>query len=295
MTHINLDALDARTLLLPEFEEVEIVLVGCGGTGSWLAPHIIRIGRLYRDLQGTNLRITFVDKDKVEEKNTYRQNFVPAEIGHFKAEALAVRYGLSSGCEIRAMNKNFSAHEVQPKEYPDDPLLGIFIGCVDNPAARRELEETILRLRYRRFNILIDCGNHKRSGQVIVGTTVMPKVKPFVNFPGYCTWLPRPSAWHEELTSLANAEKQRKEKPAGDKMSCAEIAMTDQQGLSINAVMASIAADYLAAILLSHNLNRFATYIDLDGTMQHRYITPRIIKPGVLNASPKNCHETYGT
>ncbi len=34
MTRINLDASDARILLLPEFERLELVLVGCGGTGS---------------------------------------------------------------------------------------------------------------------------------------------------------------------------------------------------------------------------------------------------------------------
>ena len=34
MTRINLDAVDARTLLLPEFERLELYLVGCGGTGS---------------------------------------------------------------------------------------------------------------------------------------------------------------------------------------------------------------------------------------------------------------------
>ena len=76
-------------------------------------------------------------------------------------------------------------------------------------------------------------------------------------------------------------------------MSCAEIAMMDQQGLSINTTIASIAADYLVQILLAQNLNRFATYVDLDGTMEHRYITPRVIKRNVLKESLKGFLEMF--
>ena len=54
------------------------------------------------------ITVTFIDKDRVEEKNTYRQNFVPAEIGHYKAEALAMRYNLSTGCNIAASARPFA-------------------------------------------------------------------------------------------------------------------------------------------------------------------------------------------
>jgi hypothetical protein len=100
--------------------------------------------------------------------------------------------------------------------------------------------------------------------------------EPFKYFPGYCTWLPKPSVWHKELITGTEVE-EKKKKPVS-KMSCAEIAMMDQQGLSVNAAIAAFAADYLVQILLTQNLNRFATYIDLDGMITHRYITPRVIK-----------------
>ncbi len=151
MTKLNRDAVDARNLLLPDFERVEMHLVGCGGTGSWLAPHLVRIARLYHDLHGLDVAIEFVDKDRVEERNTYRQNFVPAEIGRYKAEALALRYGLSSGCEIVASNKPFSASSRQERA-----TLAIYVGCVDNASARRELEQTIQLVRDNVCNVLLD-------------------------------------------------------------------------------------------------------------------------------------------
>lgn len=287
MTRLNLDASDARILLLPEFERLELVLVGCGGTGSWLAPHVARIARLFHDLNGIDLQVTFIDKDRVEEKNTYRQNFVLAEIGHYKAETLAIRYSLSTGCNIVASTKPFAASDCS--KHSSENTLRVFIGCVDNPTARRELERTITHTEWRTFCILLDCGNHKRSGQVIVGTTPVEDKKPFKHFPGYCTWLPKPSVWHKELITETEVEEKKKKKPVSE-MSCAEIAMMDQQGLSVNAAIAAFAADYLVQILLTQNLNRFATYIDLDGMITHRYITPRVIRRKHLNDSLRGAY-----
>ena len=297
MARLNLDAVDARDLLMPESEQVALYLVGNGGTGSWLAPHLVRIARLFHDLHGLDTRIMFIDKDKVEERNTYRQNFVPAEIGHFKAEALALRYSLSAGCAITALNKPFVASEFRGRV--ENATLSVFVGCVDNAAARSELESMITVVQSKKFNVLLDCGNDRRSGQVIVGTTPSGDKNPFKLFPNHCTWLPKPSVWHKELASEGVLEKKigirrsvRNGKRARE-MSCAEIAMTDQQGLSINAVIASIAADYLVSILLTQNLNRFATYVDLDGSMKHRYITPRIIKRKTLKESLRGVYDLY--
>jgi hypothetical protein len=51
--------------------------------------------------------------------------------------------------------------------------------------------------------------------------------------------------------------------------------MLDEQGLSINQAIASIAADYLLRLLLTQNLDKFQTYIDLaSGSMKSTYINP---------------------
>ena len=58
-------------------------------------------------------------------------------------------------------------------------------------------------------------------------------------------------------------------------MSCAEVAMLDEQGLSINQAVAPVAADYLVLLLLTQMPDKFQTHIDLNsGSMKSTYITP---------------------
>src|SRR5438132_11519584 len=71
-----------------------VVLVGCGGTGGFLAEAVcrLRIGR--------PARLFLVDMDRVEPSNVGRQVFDRSEIGRFKAEVLAERLSRRFGQEI---------------------------------------------------------------------------------------------------------------------------------------------------------------------------------------------------
>ena len=70
-----------------ENRPVKIVMLGAGGTGGHIAPH------LYRLLYALNRPVRFIicDGDIVEEKNLVRQNFTPADLGENKAKVLAER------------------------------------------------------------------------------------------------------------------------------------------------------------------------------------------------------------
>src|SRR5690349_16668087 len=81
---LNLEYLDARKLVIPAVENINLVLIGCGGTGSWLAPTVARYARLLAENFDRDVKVTFVDPDRVEAKNVYRQNFAEAEIGLYK-------------------------------------------------------------------------------------------------------------------------------------------------------------------------------------------------------------------
>ena len=63
-------------------------VIGCGGVGSWLAPALC----LLRSPQ----EVTLVDGDKLEKKNLNRQLFTENDIGDYKANALAEKYGCTS-------------------------------------------------------------------------------------------------------------------------------------------------------------------------------------------------------
>src|SRR5437868_13705250 len=64
---------------------VTIVLVGCGGTGGFVAESLCRL------LIGRNAALYLVDPDRVEAVNVARQSFDLADVGRFKAEVLADR------------------------------------------------------------------------------------------------------------------------------------------------------------------------------------------------------------
>ncbi|MBQ7152545.1 MAG: ThiF family adenylyltransferase, partial [Clostridia bacterium] len=74
---------------------VKVVMLGAGGTGGHIAPH------LYRLLYALDRPVRFIicDGDIVEEKNLVRQNFIPADLGENKARVLAERYSAVFGME----------------------------------------------------------------------------------------------------------------------------------------------------------------------------------------------------
>ena len=123
----------------PHTSCLNVVIVGCGGTGSFLAESICRL------LTGTTHQLHLVDPDTVETRNTLRQNFYPAEIGVNKAEALARRLARNFAVPISYSQRRLTTdcHSKTWFETPERdtpcPLpsgIQILIACVDNAAAR---------------------------------------------------------------------------------------------------------------------------------------------------------------
>ena len=270
-TPFDLSYVHSLQLMLPEGAKSQLVMVGCGGTGSWLAPAVARVARLMMERFGKKVEVTFIDHDDVEEKNIYRQNFCAAEIGMNKADALALRYGTAWGVEITAISKKLT-------EDDGSEIHGAtVIGCVDNAAARKAIHH----IRYAAW---LDCGNSKNSGQVLLGVERDSWNKGFdekgaLGLPGYCGWLPSPAVQHPELVKASPPAPLQKLERGVDDLSCAEIALLDAQGLSINQRMAAEAADYLVRMLITKDLRKYATYIDLEsGTTRSKYITEEAVR-----------------
>jgi hypothetical protein len=101
---------------------MNIYIIGAGGVGSWLAPAMCKL------VDPEN--ITIVDGDKLEEKNLDRQLFDESDIGDFKSEALAGRYGCN-------FDHTYFAHGNFATERDD-----WFMVCVDNNPARMAVLET---------------------------------------------------------------------------------------------------------------------------------------------------------
>ena len=107
-----------------ENRPVKIVMLGAGGTGGHIAPH------LYRLLYALERPVRFIicDGDIVEEKNLVRQNFTPADLGENKAKVLAERYSSVFGMETEYVPEFIESGErlfsmLQARTFPDRAVL----------------------------------------------------------------------------------------------------------------------------------------------------------------------------
>ena len=260
-------------------ERVHLCLVGVGGSGSWLAPAVARTALQLHE-QGVETQVTLVDPDSIERSNIFRQNFSAAEIGRNKAESLAMRLSAAWGLEIHAQPVPFRSSMVSE-------VYGRFtvvIGCVDNAAARQTMAETVdqggwwdtRREAEPARHWWLDLGNSRRSGQVLIGSTLRPeRLKRAFPLPDRCGALPAPRLQHPELL----IPKPEELNSAETGLSCEEMAARNAQSLIVNQMIAAIGADYLVQLVLSQSLIAYATYFDLATmSMRSKYVTPEALE-----------------
>ncbi|MCP9496557.1 MAG: ThiF family adenylyltransferase [Pyrinomonadaceae bacterium MAG19_C2-C3] len=102
----------ARTMLVRRAPSIDFFLVGAGGTGGWVAPQIFRLARALNDA-GRNTQVIIIDHDRVEAKNVGRSNFAYAEIGRYKAQTLAERFGATWGVRAGFVIERFDASVIK--------------------------------------------------------------------------------------------------------------------------------------------------------------------------------------
>ena len=143
---------------------IHIVMIGCGGTGGHVAPHLYRL--LYSVFRPST--VILCDGDIVEKKNLVRQNFVACDLGRNKAAVLAERYSAAFGMECSYVPDYIeSAEELQKLlRSPQKDALVILIGAVDNNRSRQLCNEVFYRSRDL---VYIDSGNGMANGQVVCG------------------------------------------------------------------------------------------------------------------------------
>ncbi len=215
---------------------VKIVMLGAGGTGGHIAPHIYRL--LYA--LDRPARFIICDGDVVEQKNLVRQNFAPADLGFNKARVLAERYSSVFGMEaeyVPAFIENLDAlmELIKPLQWKLDRYdwrthseMVVLIGAVDNNKSRQLCHKAFSQSKDL---IYIDSGNGEFSGQVVCG----------VRKNGHTVQKPVGSVYPEMM------------KDKGDKfpteLSCAEAAQSDPQSMAANITAATAVVDMVYNIL----------------------------------------------
>ena len=132
--------IDQRNIFNPEENNVNVVIIGAGSTGSFLTMMLAKMGIM---------DVTVIDYDKVEEKNLCNQLYGYSDVGKNKVDALKDVIKNMSGITIKAENVKVDENY----EFVPD-MNTIYVTCVDNVETRK----TILSLLENYPVTLIDPG-----------------------------------------------------------------------------------------------------------------------------------------
>ena len=221
-----------------------ISVVGCGGTGGFVAEGLCR-------MLPPSMRILLIDCDRVEDRNLARSNYTGSDIDQFKSEALAERLSARYGRAI--------AYSTLPVGFVELPF-GLVIGCVDNGPARLAISKTLPN-----GNWWIDSGNGRDYGQVLIGSNKRGNSEPCFS-DGICWWLPLPTVQRPEL--LAQEPRRR---------SCDEAVDRNEQSPTINLAMAALVLEVVKR-LISGTCSWLQLYLDLEaGTLYPVIASPESV------------------
>jgi len=169
----------------------KIVINGCGGTGGWFIPKLIKIlndAKLKGKL-AQNLTVYLIDGGIVESKNIIRQNFINRDIGKNKAFVMYSRYSplLVDGIDMVYVDKYISTKNIidtlDPSvaaNFVDTSSLGCFkpssnihslfaFNFVDNAVSRKIIHNALSKFVNNTHSVshCLDVGNNLYSGQAV--------------------------------------------------------------------------------------------------------------------------------
>ena len=209
---------------------VKAVMLGAGGTGGHIAPH------LYRLLYALDRPVRFIicDGDVVEEKNLVRQNFIPADLGENKARVLAERYASEYVPEFieseERLRRLLEPGIFQRGRSWSDPVLQeqvILIGAVDNNRSRQLCHSVFYKMDEL---VYIDSGNGEHTGQVVCG----------IRSGGRTLYRPVGKVYPDVL-------KEKDKFPT--ELSCADASLSAPQSIAANITAATAVVDIIYNIL----------------------------------------------
>jgi len=218
---------------------VKIVIIGAGGTGGYVIPHLYRI--CFASERRT--RVIVCDGDIVEQKNLIRQNFIEQDVGENKAKVLAERYSAAFGIETEYVpgfieNEESLLKLIEPEliqHYPTVYSRVILIGAVDNNRSRQICHNAFLKSKDL---IYIDSGNGESTGQVVCGI----RQKNRTLYKPVCSVYP-------DMLEITDAQDL-----LPTEMSCAERAVSAPQSVTANLMAATAVTSFLYNLLIRNEI-----------------------------------------
>lgn len=245
----------AYSVVLEDKESYNLILVGCGGTGGYIAESLARFAWDLKQ-RGKRVELIFIDHDHVEQKNVGRQRFAPAEVGLNKALCLANRYNLAFGLDIVAVARPFCAEMMAEwgSRYTSGNTL--LIGAVDNATARQQLAQAVTQGNGRLW--CLDAGNALHNGNVYLGNLSSAEQLRLNDELMLMNGFPSPFL---QNPTLLHPEKPRNEM---QEESCAVRTQRREQSMVINLQMGALLARYLECWLVERKMSFMHTAVSLE-------------------------------
>lgn len=136
----------------------KVIVVGCGGIGSWLIPPLLR----FLKADKWTGQVHLIDGDSYELKNQDRQEFSDDSVGQNKAQAQLLRV------QPLYPTMNISAHTEYVSNDNVESLIvndSVVFVCVDNHPARARIDRQATKLD---TICVISAGNEEVDGNVTV-------------------------------------------------------------------------------------------------------------------------------
>lgn len=207
-------------------DKVKIALAGVGGTGGHVLNGLARASHGLSRVGHPGIHVTAYDPDYVANTNIGRQIFTEYDIGQNKAHTAVNRLNTS-------MRTNWKG---SPTKCPSSlHMVDILICCVDTKKSRSEISKAHLQDEA----YIIDCGNSKDTGQVVLGQRKAELPNPYEEF--------------KELTK-------GREDPAPP---CAD--PYQHQDMFINQLVATYALDIVWRLLRRESITQRGCFTSLSG------------------------------
>ena len=236
-----------------------IAVIGCGGTGGFVAEAICRL------FTGRPATIILMDHDRVEPHNLLRQNFQRQDVGKLKSAVMAERLSMTYNRTIGYSTEMFRAGSRWERQSWDNFHTNLMIGCVDNAAARVEMDK---HLSNHYGTWLIDAGNGRNWGQVLIGNRTKDQCQHKKG--GFksdvCYMLPSPAMQRPDILTATH--------DTPPDIDCAAALDLVDQDPTINQMMAMLVVQVVRR-MAANDCPWMSLYLDLEqGTMTPRYATP---------------------
>lgn len=222
-------------------EPIKLLLIGCGGTGSYMLPELAGLSSALKQMGKLGFKITVMDDDLVEDHNIGRQRFSPADIGLSKAKVLATRVNRFYGNgDVTSIHKQFCVGDIQ------DIKPNVIITAVDKVQIRKDLS-SYLRSDFNNtakkedaYYYWIDTGNAKDYGQIVIGAYSKEDV---------------------HYKSVCEIHPDMEEQP--EQPSCSVRQSLSKQSYMINKIIGSYAVDLISTMMIEYHLKYNALYVNL--------------------------------